>query len=80
MKEKPEGKRQFIARRILLLGGLSSLLGIGSIYHRTFGWELGFTPEFGLRAVALLLFWIVVWFFVASLWWSQIPKFTRKKR
>lgn len=78
--EKSKAKRRFIARQIILFGGLFSLLGIGSLYHRYFGWELGFSSEFGVRAVAVLLFWVVVWFLIASSWWSQIPKLLAKKK
>jgi hypothetical protein len=76
--EKSKAKWQFIARQMFLFGGLSSLLGIGSLYHRYFGWQLRFTPAFGIKALALLLFWIVVWFLIASLWWSRIPKLAKK--
>jgi hypothetical protein len=34
-------KKQFIVREVLIFGGLSSLLGIFSVYQRHFGWHLG---------------------------------------
>ena len=78
--EKSEAKRRFIARHTVLYGGFSSLLAIGFLYHRQFGWGLGFSTEFGIRAVALLLFWFVVWLLVASFWWSKMLTFAGKNR
>jgi hypothetical protein len=42
-KQRADGaKKQFIVRQVLIFGGLSSLLGIFSVYHRHFGRHLGF--------------------------------------
>ena len=32
-------KKRFVVRQVLVFGGLSSLLGILSVYHRHFGWQ-----------------------------------------
>lgn len=81
MKHRADSaKKRFIVRQVLIFGGLSSLLGIISVYHRRFGWRLGFDFYFLFRALAVLLFWITCWY-VVSLWmWSRTPQILADKR
>jgi hypothetical protein len=54
-------KKRFIFRQVLIFGGLSSLLGTFSVYHRHFGWHLGFDFYFVARGLSVLVFWIACW-------------------
>lgn len=76
-------KKRFIVRQVLIFGGLPSLLGISSLYHRHFGWHLGFDFYFLVRGLALLVSQIALWFLVSLWMWSRTPeilKHVRKKR
>jgi len=55
-------KKQFIVRQVLVFGGLSSVLGISALYHRHFGWHLGFDFYFLVRGLAVLASQTALWF------------------
>jgi hypothetical protein len=67
-------KKRFLIRQVLIFGGLSSLLGILSVYHRHFGWHLGFEFYFAVRGFGVLVFWVACWYFVSLWMWSRTPK------
>lgn len=71
---------QFIVRQVLIFGGLSSLLGIFSVYHRHFGWHFGFDLYFLLRALAVLVFWITCWYLVSLWMWLRTRQILTDKR
>jgi len=54
-----EAKKHFVVRQDSFFGGFSSLLGISSVYQRHFGWHLRFDSYFIVRALAVLVFWMV---------------------
>lgn len=67
-------KKRFIVRQVLIFGGLSSLLGILSVYHSHFGWHLGFDFYFFARGLSVLVFWIACWYLLSLWMWSWTPK------
>lgn len=73
-------KKRFVVRQVLIFGGLSSLLGILSVYHRHFGWRLGFDSYFGVRALGVLAFWVGCWYLVSLWMWSRTPQILADKR
>ena len=64
-------KKRFIVRQVLIFGGLSSLLGIFSVYHRHFGWHLGFDSYFVVAGLGVLAFWIACWYLLSLWMWSR---------
>jgi hypothetical protein len=80
MKRADVAKKRFIVRQVLIFGGLSSLLGISSVYSRHFGWHLGFDLFFLLRAVGVLVSQIVIWYLLSLWMWSRTPQILERKR
>lgn len=80
MRRADVAKKRFIVRQVLIFGGLSSLLGIYSVYHRHFGWHLGFDFFFLLRVVAVLASQIVIWYLLSLWMWSRTPQILERKR
>ena len=73
-------KRRFIARQVILFGGISGVLGVIAEYQRRFGWHMGFNFHFAVRALAVLFFWLAVWYLISLWWWAQAPKILAKQR
>jgi hypothetical protein len=71
-------KKRFIVRQVLIFGGLSSLLGIFSLYHRHFGWHLGFDFYFVARGFSVVVFWIACWYLVSLWMWSRTPQILKR--
>ncbi len=67
-------KKRFIVLQVLIFGGLSSLLGIFSVYHRHFGWHLAFDFYFVVRGLGVLVFWIACWYLLSLWMWSRTPQ------
>ena len=73
-------KKRFVVRQVLIFGGLSSLLGILSVYHRHFGWRLGFDSYFVVRGLGMLVFWVACWYLVSLWMWSRTTQILADKR
>jgi hypothetical protein len=73
-------KKRFIVRQVLIFGGLSSLLGILSVYHSHFGWHFGVDFYFVVRGLGVLFFWIACWYFVSLWMWSRTSQILADKR
>ena len=73
-------KKRFVLRQVLIFGGLSSMLGILSVYHRHFVWHLGFDFCFVVRGLGVLVFWVACWYFVSLWMWSRTPQILADKR
>jgi hypothetical protein len=71
-------KKWFIVRQVLIFGVLPSLLGISSLYHRHFGWHLGFDSYFCARALGGLVFWITCQYLLSLWMWSRTPQILRQ--
>jgi hypothetical protein len=77
MKQRADmAKTRFIIRQVLISGGLSSLLGIFSVYHRHPAFDLHFL----VRGFAVLVFQIGVWYLLSLWMWSRIPQILARKR
>lgn len=54
-----------------MFGGLSSSLGIAALYHRNFGWHLGFDFHFFFQALGVIVFCGTCWYLVSLWMWSR---------
>ena len=73
-------KKRFIIRQVAIFAGLSSCLGIVELYHRRFGWHLGFDFHFFLQALGVMLFWGTCWYLVSLWMWSRTPRILADRR
>jgi hypothetical protein len=71
-------KKRFIVRQVLIFWGLSSLLGIFSVYYSHFGWNLGFDFYFVARGLGVFVFWIACWYLLSLWMWSRTPKIVER--
>jgi hypothetical protein len=71
-------KKRFLIRQALIFGGLSSVLGILSLYHRHFGWHLGFDFYFVARGLSVFVFWIACWYLVSLWMWSRTQQILKR--
>ncbi len=71
-------KKRFIVRQVLIFGGLPWLLGIVSVYHRHFGWHLGFDFYFVARGLSVLVFWVACWYLLSLWMWSRTPQILKR--
>jgi hypothetical protein len=73
-------KKRFIVRQVFIFGGLSSCFGLVALYHRHFGWHLGFDFYFFSCAVGLVVFWGTCWYLVSLWMWSRTPSILADRR